>query len=271
MNSFFRNSLSVIFAGTMFFGASRAFGDVAQAIPEMGDLERWAVFSLGDLNFGNSLTSDTRIQGDVGVANGNINLGGNARIEGDLYYRSNAILYTSGNAVITGAQFQNQDALLDSESSQAMGASDAAFALQPNRSNTTISLKKSGSLSISGAPGETVVLNLKNFQLKGNATLTLQGTATTNFIINVKNQFALSSNAMILLSGGAQWNNVLYNVHGPGADVTLAGGSSLQGILMATQRTVRLTGSSLVTGEVIGNRNVISDGSQVIHPPIVSQ
>src|SRR5882762_9990537 len=107
MNSFSRNSLSVIFAGTIFFGASRASADVAQAIPAMGDLERWAVFSLGDLNFGNSFTSSTRVQGDVGVGNGNINLSGNARIEGDLYYRSNAILYISGNAAITGAQFQN--------------------------------------------------------------------------------------------------------------------------------------------------------------------
>ena len=173
--------------------------------------------------------------------------------------------------MITGAQFQNQDALLDNEFSQAMDASDAAFALQPNRSNKTISLVKRIAVStISGAPGETVVLNLKNFQLKGNATLTLQGTATTNFIINVKNQFALSGNARILLSGGDQWNNVLYNVNGPGADVTLGGNSSLQGILMATKRTVRLTGSSVVTGEVIGNRNVISDASQVLHPPIVS-
>jgi hypothetical protein len=269
--TFSSKTLTLSFAAAAFlFAASGASADVAQAIPAMGDLERWAVFSLGDLNFGNSLTSGTLVQGDVGVANGNISLSGNARIEGDLYYRSNAILYTSGNAVITGAQFQNQDALLDNEFSQAIDASDAAFALQPNRSNTTICLKKNSSLTLSGAPGETVVLNLKSFQLKGNATLTLQGTATTNFIINVKNQFALSGNARILLSGGAQWNNVLYNVSGPGADVTVDGNSSLQGILMATKRTVRLTGSSLVTGEVIGNRNVISGGSQVVHPPIVS-
>ena len=269
--SFSSKTLTLSFAAVAFlFAASGASADVAQAIPAMGDLERWAVFSLGDLNFGNSFPSGTRVQGDVGVANGNIYLGGNARIEGDLYYRSNAILYIAGNAVITGAQFQDQDAFLDNEFSQAMGASDAAFALQPNRSNKTISLKKNSSLTISGAPGETVVLNLKNFQLKGNATLTLQGTATTNFIINVKNQFALSGTARILVSGGAEWNNALYNVSGPGADVTLGGNSSLQGILMATKRTVRLTGSSLVTGEVIGNRNVISDASQVVHPPIVS-
>src|SRR4029077_2299986 len=38
-------------------------------------------------------------------------------------------------------------------------------------------------VSIPGAPGQTVTLNLRNFVLADQSTFTLQGTATTSFII----------------------------------------------------------------------------------------
>src|SRR6266404_9469690 len=46
----------------------------------------------------------------------------------------------------------------------------------------SISLGGSQNVSILGAPGATVTLNLQNFVLAGGSTFTLQGTATTSFI-----------------------------------------------------------------------------------------
>ncbi len=104
----------------------------------------------------------------------------------------------------------------------------------------------------------------------GSATFTLQETATTNFIINVTRQFSLSGNVKIVLAGGVQWDNVLFNVRGQGADVLLSNNARLEGILMANMRTVRLSGQSRVIGEVIAKKIVMSNGSQITHPPVVS-
>src|SRR6185295_15549545 len=102
-------------------------------------------------------------------------------------------------------------------------------------SYSNINLRGWHSTTVTGAPGETVVLSLRDFQLAGHSTFTLQGTATTTFIINVSGQFSLLKNARIVLSGGVQWNDVLFNVRGSGT-VSISGDASLQGILMANGR-----------------------------------
>jgi hypothetical protein len=99
----------------------------------------------------------------------------------------------------------------------------------------------------------------------------LSGDVTNNFIINVSNQFSLSGSSKIVLSGGVTWDNVLFNVHGTGSDVTLSGQSSMAGILMATKRTVNISGTVSVGqhggpfGEVVGNKVVLSSGAQIVH------
>ena len=124
-------------------------------------------------------------------------------------------------------------------------------------------------LTITGAPGETVVLSLKNFILRDNSSFTLQGTATTTFVINVNKKFSLSGNSHIDLVG-VQWDQVLFNVVGTGERVSLAGSSVFNGILMANDRTVRLRKDATVSGELIANRFNIRGSSRVLHPPVIS-
>lgn len=144
-------------------------------------------------------------------------------------------------------------------------ASQDTFARMAPGAYTNISLGQKQGIIVQGGPGETVVLNLKNFVISGSATFTLQRTATTNFIINVTKQFSLSNNAKIVLSGGLQWNHVFFDVLGKG-DVTLSGHSWLAGILTASQRMVKLTDHSTVWGQVIANKVLIRDSAQIIHP-----
>jgi hypothetical protein len=207
--------------------------DVSGVIPEVGDLERWTVFSLGDGNnfsraFGHSL-----IDGDLGLAgNGNFLMGGHATVNGDVYDRSNGTVLTFQHAVITGSIFHDQDALLDNGVNEALAASAHAFSLAPNRPNTSVKLLGNKALTITGAPGETVVLSLKNFILRDNSSFTLQGTATTTFVINVRKKFSLSGNSHIDLVG-VQWDQVLFNVVGTGQRVSLGGSSVFNGFRRA--------------------------------------
>jgi choice-of-anchor A domain-containing protein len=115
------------------------------------------------------------------------------------------------------------------------------------------------------------VLKLQDFIIKGSGILTLQGTATTNFIINVTNQFSLKNNATIALSGGVDWDNVLFNVHGSGKKVSITGHARLGGIVMATQRVAKVSGYARIDGEVIANDLIFKGHAQVERPPITSQ
>src|SRR5207244_12329817 len=101
------------------------------------------------------------------------------------------------NASITGSSFHDQDARLDNGVNEAMAASAHAFSLTPKRPNTSVKLLGDEAITITGAPGETVVLGLKNFILRENSSFTLQGSATTTFIINVSKKFSLSGNSHI--------------------------------------------------------------------------
>jgi hypothetical protein len=196
-------------------------------------------------------------------------MAGHATINGDVYCPSNGSVLMFYQAVINGSIFHDQDALLDNGVNEAIAASAHAFGLTPNRSNTSIKLRGDDAMTITGAPGETVVLSLKNFCLRGASSLTLEGTATTTFIINVSKKFSLKGNSHIDLAG-LQWNQVLFNVVGDGDKVSLGGSSIFNGILMANDRKVELKGDSTVSGEIIANRLNFHGSSRVLDPAVVS-
>src|SRR5439155_22389482 len=134
-------------------------------------LEPWTAFYPGDDHRVGSAFGHAFIDGDLGLAgNGNFLMAGHATIDGDVYGRSNGTVLTFQNAVITGSIFHNQDALLDNGVNEALAASAHAFSLTPNRPNTSIKLLGDGAITITGAPGETVVLSLKNFILRDNSS-----------------------------------------------------------------------------------------------------
>src|SRR5436190_21176919 len=259
-----------IAASLVLLGGVHAKADVSDVIPEIGDLERWTAFSLGDGSNFSRAFGHAFIDGDLGLAgNGKLLMGGHATINGDVYDRSNGMVLTFQNAVISGSIFHDQDALLDNGVNEALAASAHAFSLTPNRPNTSVKLLGNHAITITGAPGETVVLSLKNFILRDNSSFTLQGTATTTFVINVNKKFSLSGNSHIDLAG-LQWNQVLFNVVGTGQRVSLGGSSIFNGILIANDRTVRLKDDATVSGELIANRLKIRGSSRVLHPPILS-
>lgn len=253
----FKNRLLVAFAAISFLGGLTAKADLIHCGIDLGDLRRWAVFSLGGGVKDSDVTGHSNVYGDIGAAgNGDIDIGGDAMVHGSVYYHTGGKLTVAKKASITGTIHNDaaSDAILDQDVIYANNASDAAFNLTVSPQYASLTkIDTSKNMTITGGPNECVVLKLTDFMLKGHAILTLQGTATTAFIINVSKQFSLTDQAKIVLAGGVLASDVLFNVRGTGKDVTLDKTSSLTGILMANMRNVVLKDSTSVTGEVIAN------------------
>ncbi len=243
----------------------------------LGNLVNWTVFSLGGGVEADDLSGTSDIYGNVGVAgNGNITMSGNATIHGDLWYRTPGQFKKTGNAAVTGATYNDaaHDSQLDAGVTNAVNASNLAASYAASTayaSMTKIDLNDHKNITLFAQhdrPGNSTVLSLTTFKLSGSSTLTLDGggDANANFIINVSKDFSLTGGSSIVLTGGTSWDDVLFNVRGNGTDVQISGSSYLRGILMANQRTVKLTGSTVSGGRVIANRIVLSGGAQVISP-----
>ena len=243
---------------------------------------------------GNGLSSDWwDVLGNVGVGgSGNLTMSA-SRIRGNLYIRtgytstlsSGAYINNPGGSVpvIPGAQSPSglaTNALLITAASNANAASASASALANNwigSGPTTIAQNNAAlNLSIAAVANTTYVLHLTDLILSGASsvlTLSGNGAANVNYVINVNRFMSLSSGAKVVLTGGLNSQNVLFNVEKTGAstftyDTTLGGGSKLDGIILAPNRTVKLTGASIVNGEVIGKAVSLSGYSRVYNPEI---
>jgi cytoskeletal protein CcmA (bactofilin family) len=232
------------------------------------DWQTWAVFSQGGGVTDNTVVDDqsgtTSVQGNVGVwGTGNINLSGNATINGDLYYRSTGKLSISGNATITGTKHHDAagDAVLQNSSNEAYMESDQLWAMPPTPGYPT-TINTGSNMTITGTGH--VVLSLQDFVLTG-GVFTIVGTSpATTFVFNVSRNFSLSGTSQIVLSGITP-SNVVFNVRGTGTDATIGGSSAFQGILLANYRNVKVSGSSSVNGEIVGNKVTLAGGAHLTH------
>jgi hypothetical protein len=139
---------------------------------------------------------------------------------------------------------------------------------RPTGALASVSLSEHQNITVSGSPGATVILSLKNFIMSDSSTFTLEGTATTTFVINVFRQFSLSGSAKILLAGDVRWNHVVFNVRGKGSIVKLSDQASLTGILNANNRTVKMTDQAIVHGQVHAKKLLLLGSSRIIEPVV---
>jgi hypothetical protein len=120
------------------------------------------------------------------------------------------------------------------------------------------------------------VMNLSSLTLNNGAVLNLSGSAGSAFVINVSGAFSLNNSSQITLSGGLTPSDVLINVTGNSGAFSIAGNSLLQGTLLAynksgAQRTLTVGGANtLIRGEIIANKVVVSGGAKVRKPPRAS-
>ena len=293
-------------AGTASVKADNFFDDTISGINlgnasggTTGGHRHWAIFTLG----GNVTITDPTpyLPGSVppgqaldpyystaGSADvyGNVGISGSGRLSMTNSYidgfvdefssPTNVLAGNGANPYFLGS-ITHDSAYLQQAYNDAIAASAVAKALTATSGTVSTavitSAKSQADLGITGTlAGNTYVLNLTDLILQGtSAVLTLNGTATTNYVINVNRYMSLAGGAKINLAGGITPQNVLYNVNqntinGVQYDVTLSGGSEARGIILATTRAVKLTGDSKVFGEVIAKSVSLSGSSNVINP-----
>jgi hypothetical protein len=235
------------------------------------DLHNWAIFSLGGDSSPNEFLNSAEVVGDVGLAgSAKLNMSGAAKVTGKVFKRTSGTVSLLNSATITGGIVSNgtTDSFLAQGAIDANCASNAAFALSASVGYPT-TINANSSLTLSGSG--TAVLKLTDFVLSGDATLTLQGSASTTFVINVSRNFSMTNGGNVKLSGGVTWDHVLFNIRGTGSTVTLNGAAQLMsGIILATNRTVSVENSGVVVGEIIANKVKLSGAAKVTRPSPVS-
>lgn len=250
----------------------------------------WAGFALNggfiDSNPA-SVYKNGDVWGDIGAAGtGNISLEDGFRVHkvagrgGNVYYHTGGKYSKTAGATVEGAVVSNGtgDNILERGANFALGASEYAFnlAATPVFVNgsmtatmpTTVNLKNQNmSVSLTNSCN---VLKLQDFVIQG-GTFTLMGNFTTqSVIINVNRDFVMNGGAKIVLSGGLEWDEVLFNIHGKGNVVSFDQNANLTGIVLAPKRHVRLKGGTIINGLVIGEEIELASLSQIRHPSVVS-
>src|ERR1700693_3882737 len=260
-------SLSIAAVVLAIFNAGAATDVLPGGAINVGSADYFTVLAKGDAGFtDNTITGPSFVTGNYGVGGQGTFTMSDGHLDGNVVMHHGGSPKLSGPAKINGS-VSNNDAQLNQALSDAQMLSDAAAmeAVTPayaSLTNVNIS-NPSQNITITGGPGEKVVLSLQSFAIS-NGTCTLQGTATTSFIINVAKNFSLN-NGSIVLSGGVVPQNVLFNIRGTGGQISLNQGTQLPGILLALNRKVDLSGGH-VTGKVIANQVVITSGGSVVSP-----
>src|SRR5262249_28171365 len=103
--------------------------------------------------------------------------------------------------------------------------------------------------------------------------LTISGPAGSTFIINDSGPFTMSGSSRIILAGGLTPADVLLNVTGAGSgalNVTMSGTTQLNGILLAKDRNIMVSGST-INGELIGGGTEGATNIQISSGATVNQ
>ena len=187
----------------------------------------------------------TKITGDVGLGSGGTGSLLKATIDGKLYLHDNPPPAANPDihGDLTTGGIVHKD--MSPEQAAALAANTALAALAPTQTLGAITT----TTTISGGP-VTNVISLAGVNLvKG--TLTISGSASSLFIFNVTGGFNFSSSKMVL-AGGVQANNIIWNFIGPGADIDIfKPGTEASGTFLAPYRNITQDHTTL-NGRYIG-------------------
>lgn len=216
----------------------------------------YAVLALSGAN-NVTLSGPASTSGNVGISSGTLSLTGSSGpvVSGNVYLSSGATLGAGGSQV-TGSVLTNQS--LSLANTDALAAAAAFNQLTATQSLGTIT----GATTIAGASGVNVIaisgLNLSN------ATLTLNGPAGSQFIINDSGAFTLNS-SQILLTGGVTSQDVVFNVTSSN-QISTSGSSSesvITGNILAPTSNISLA-PGVMDGELIAGGPSINVASQIV-------
>jgi choice-of-anchor A domain-containing protein len=237
-----------------------------------------AAITLGTAsNYGVLLgASDTlKVTGALAVT-GNLGLGNNdtlaksgANSVSDNEYHDSKLTVTGGGLTVSGSTVtQSMSSILTAAAS----ASTSAAALTA----TAGMVDQGGSISLNGSSVTIKALtNLSENVLDISALSLTNGTLTfddngftgAKFIINVTGGFSVGNSAIIKGINGASGADIIFNIEGTNSNaVSLTGNSttSVIGTILAPQRSVTLGGGGSLTGAIIAGANSLGTSGYTV-------
>jgi hypothetical protein len=211
----------------------------------LGAASNFAVLGLVNTSIGNS---GATINGNEGVSQGgslnNLLL---STVNGTVYEHNSGqylglfLFPPSGGVVVNASLTAQADA-------DALSLSSQAQALVPTQILGTVSVPT----TVTGNGGLNVI------SVNGNITssLTLSGGANDTFVVNVTGTASLPGGSSLALAGGVTADHVLYNFVGTGGTISSAGGTTINGTLLAPAYNFSLGG--VVNGAVLGGGGSIN-------------
>lgn len=195
-------------------------------------------------------------QGNVGISSGTLSLNGSKgpEVNGNVILAGGANISIGNPPQVTGSVLTNQN--LSLANTDALSAAAAFNALTPTQ--TVPGGGINGTTTINGSAGLNV-LNISGINLGNGQTLTLNGPAGSEFIINDSGSLVLNS-GKILLSGGVSNTDVVFNITSSGNQIQTSGGlnneSVINGIILAPNSGVAMA-PGLINGELIAGGSTI--------------
>jgi hypothetical protein len=186
--------------------------------------------------------SKVTITGNVGVSEGGQILDGlPVRVSGAAYLHT-GVNYPNHPTNYLGGIFTDQD--LSQEWAAAQNAASTAAGLTP----TAIYSTWNSSLTITGNGGVNV-LQVGSVALGSTSTIILNGTNADLFIVNVSGDFDMGGDSKIQAGPGIQPYQILINITGSTGIVNADRRTSIDGIIIAAQRSATFHG--LIRGNII--------------------
>jgi choice-of-anchor A domain-containing protein len=227
--------------------------DLLSGVPV--DLGVAAQFSVLGLQRTVVWDQNATITGDVGVSQRGFMFGGpQSTITGNIDEFARREYFGSAQV---GGSIVVDSALMKLADQDALSASATAAAL-----TTTQTFRRINQPTLITGNGSVNVI-----QINGNITssLTLSGSATDVFIVNVRGNVNLRGGAGLGLAGGVTADHVLYNFTGRNGSIVVRAGDFIDGTLLAPRYTVRVSGG-VVNGEIISGRDIfLTRGAQITH------
>jgi choice-of-anchor A domain-containing protein len=210
-------------------------------------------------------------QANLGInSGGKLNAGGNNIVVAGTYYRfsTNTSDNTNGFTALGGTN-TTSDSLLTTAAAQASSASSNLANTALNPPNQTLGTITANTTISATVPGRNVI-NVTDINMGNGTILTLSGSATQSFVINVTGTSNVNF-SNVLLVGGLTAANVIFNVLN-GDTVTDNSPDVINGIIMDISGTVSVTNSDTINGEIIsGNQISLSNNSDVQAVPTVPE
>jgi hypothetical protein len=217
-----------------------------------------------------ALNGPGQSHGNVGISSGTLSLNGSAgpEVNGNVFLATGANI--SGNpSQVTGSVFTNQN--LSQANTDARNASTTFASLTPTQNVPGGSIN--GTATINGSSGINVI-DIASLNLGNGQTLTLNGPAGAQFVIDDSGNFVLNS-GKIVLTGGIGVTDVVFNIEASGNAISTSGGlnneSVINGIVLAPNSGVAMA-PGLINGELIAGGStihIVSGGSVNSVPAVV--